>query len=122
MSNLSIHENNIPASRVRGTKVYNFQGEHLGEIDDIVLTKHSGEAQYAIMSFGGFLGIGEDYHPVPWNQLRYDREKGGYLIDVDKDRLEGAPRYATNNEPDWNDKAYGGRLTDYWGVPPVGYI
>lgn len=122
MSDMNIAASNIPASKVKGTKVYNLQDEHLGEIDDIVLSKHSGEAQFAIMSFGGFLGIGEEYHPVPWKSLKYDVDKGGYRVDIDRERLEDAPRYEVNKEPDWNDKAYGGRLYDYWGVPPVGYI
>nr|WP_306269489.1 PRC-barrel domain-containing protein [Pararhizobium sp. IMCC3301] len=122
MSDINIAASNIPASKVRGTKVYNLQDEHLGEIDDIVLSKYSGEAQFAIMSFGGFLGIGEEYHPVPWKSLKYDIDKGGYRVDIDRERLEDAPRYGVNREPDWNDTAYGGRLTDYWGIPPVGYI
>ena len=122
MSDMNIAASNIPASKVRGTKVYNLQDEHLGEIDDIVLSKHSGEAQFAIMSFGGFLGIGEEYHPVPWKSLKYDVDKGGYRVDIDRERREDAPRYGVNKEPDWNDKTYGGRLYDYWGIPPVGYI
>src|SRR6202795_1382682 len=81
----------IAASKVNGTTVYNRAGEKLGSIYDIMLDKISGKAEYAIMSFGGFLGIGDRYHPLPWSVLRYDTSKGGYVVNLDRARLEGAP-------------------------------
>ncbi len=69
----------IAASKVNGTAVYNGDGEHLGSVYDILLDKRSGHADYAILSFGGFLGIGDRYHPLPWSQLRYDTQLGGYV-------------------------------------------
>jgi hypothetical protein len=74
----------INAERVEGTSVYNPQGDKLGTIDDIMIDKVSGKAIYAIMSFGGFLGIGEKYHPLPWSALNYDEGKGGYVVNLDK--------------------------------------
>ena len=75
----------IAASKVKGTDVYNTSGDHLGSISDIVIEKVSGDAKYAVMSFGGFLGIGEDEHPIPWDKLTYNVEKDGYVVDIPKD-------------------------------------
>jgi sporulation protein YlmC with PRC-barrel domain len=66
----------IAASKVNGTSVYNRAGEKLGSVYDVMLEKVSGRAEYAILSFGGFLGIGEKYHPLPWNVLTYDVGQG----------------------------------------------
>ena len=76
--------NLIAAEKVEGTDVYNLQGEKLGTVDDIMIDKVSGKAIYAIMSFGGFLGIGEKYHPLPWSTLKYDESKGGYVVGLDR--------------------------------------
>ncbi|HET9147653.1 MAG TPA: PRC-barrel domain-containing protein, partial [Acetobacteraceae bacterium] len=83
----------IAASKVNGTSVYNRQGESLGSIYDVMINKRSGHVEYAIMSFGGFLGMGESYHPLPWNVLTYDERQGGYVVDIDRNRLQGAPAY-----------------------------
>ena len=80
----------ISADRVEGTSVYNRTGDHLGSIKDVMIDKMSGKVAYAVMSFGGFLGIGEKLHPVPWSKLNYDRSQGGYVVDMDKRVLEGA--------------------------------
>jgi hypothetical protein len=109
---------NIRASRVEGTDVYNAENEHLGHIDDLVIGKRDGEVKYAIMSFGGFLGIGEEYHPVPWNALTYDSDRGGYVIGMSRQELTEAPHYARQKEPDWGDPVYGRRINDYYGIPP----
>ena len=62
-------------------------------LDDIMIDKVSGRAIYAVMSFGGFLGMGEKYHPLPWATLKYDAQKGGHVVNLDKNVLEGAPDY-----------------------------
>ena len=82
----------IPADRVNGTDVYNAAGDKLGKIEDIAIDKVSGQVAYAILSFGGFLGLDERYHPMPWSLLRYDVDKGGYVVPLDKAQLEGAMR------------------------------
>jgi sporulation protein YlmC with PRC-barrel domain len=69
MNDKTISPENVRASNVTGTTVYNTQGENIGSIDDIVIGKRDGRVKYAIMSFGGFLGIGESYHPLPWRVL-----------------------------------------------------
>lgn len=106
----------IEASRVNGTKVYNTEGDSLGHIYDVVIGKRDGRVKYAIMSFGGFLGIGEEYHPLPWEVLKYDERQGGYVVGLTVDQLQGAPRYADADRPSWDDPAYGRRISDYYGV------
>ena len=86
----------IAANQVNGTSVYNRQRESLGSIYDVMIDKTSGEAQYAIMSFGGFLGMGESYHPLPWKALTYDTAQGGYVVNLTKQQLEGAPYYGAS--------------------------
>jgi sporulation protein YlmC with PRC-barrel domain len=117
MQDVSANHDQIRASRVKGTDVYNPSGDHLGHIDDIILTKREGRAAYAIMSFGGFLGLGEQYHPLPWDSLNYDPSRGGYVVDVSREQLEGAPSYAPQDEPDWNDPEYARRIRGYYGYP-----
>ena len=73
------------------------------------------------MSFGGFLGIGESYHPLPWRLLKYDVRQGGYVVDLDRRRLEGAPSYTSSSLPNWSDRTYGHRVDDYYGVPPYSF-
>jgi sporulation protein YlmC with PRC-barrel domain len=104
----------IAASQVNGSSVYNRAGEKLGSVYDVMLDKTSGKVEYAIMSFGGFLGIGDTYHPLPWRTLTYDPGQGGYVVDIDRRRLEGAPAYRANQTGMWDDPAYGRRVTDYY--------
>lgn len=107
----------IAASKVEGTSVYNRKGESLGSIHDVMIDKRSGQVSYAVMSFGGFLGMGESYHPLPWNVLDYDERQGGYVVDLDKDRLQGAPHYSVRENPDWS-RDYARQVDDFWAVPP----
>ena len=107
--------NLISSRRVEGTDVYNTNGEHLGSIEHVMLDKLSGQVAYAVMSFGGFLGIGEKYHPLPWSVLDYDTSKGGYVVDLDKKTLEGAPSYGETSDPyDWTDRTWRNRVDDYY--------
>jgi hypothetical protein len=104
----------ISSEKVDGTAVYNRQGDRLGTVNHLMVDKYTGQVDYAVMSFGGFLGIGESYHPLPWRVLDYDVGMGGYVVDIDRQRLEGAPRYTMSNQPDWRDRAYTRRIDDYW--------
>jgi hypothetical protein len=79
-----------------------------------MVDKRSGKVEYAVMSFGGFLGIGDSYHPLPWESLDYDTRMGGYVVDIDRSRLEGAPTYRSDEDPwrgvrpsNWTDRAAG---------------
>lgn len=101
---------NIRASKVQGTEVFNEAGERLGQIDDLILSRREGRAVYAIMSFGGFLGIGERFHALPWSSLTFDELLGGYVVPVTREDLEKAPTYHPGEDPDWNDPDLPGRL------------
>lgn len=99
----------ISADKVQGTAVYNQDDEKLGSIDSIYIDKYSGEVAYVVMSFGGFLGIGEKYHPLPWDLLDYDTGIGGYRVDLDRDDLIDAPSYDRTALNDYDfDKDTGG--------------
>jgi hypothetical protein len=108
----------IAASKVKGTSVYNPAGESLGSIEDIMVNKRSGHVAYAIMSFGGFLGIGNDYHPLPWSVLNYDTAKGGYVVSLNRSQLEKAPAYKVGTNPAWGDETYEAGIHRYYGVSP----
>jgi sporulation protein YlmC with PRC-barrel domain len=104
----------IAAEKVNGKDVYNRAGEKLGSVEDIMIDKVSGKAIYAIMSFGGFLGIGEKYHPLPWSSLTYDTAKEGYVVNLDKEMLKKAPTYDTDDFS-WTPD-YGRRVDQYYGA------
>jgi sporulation protein YlmC with PRC-barrel domain len=107
----------ISAGRVTGTNVYNTAGESLGEIYDVMLDKRSGRIAYAVMSFGGFLGMGEQYHPLPWANLKYDTNQGGYVVGLTREQLEGAPTFAAGDQP-FHDRAAEQRIHDYYKTQP----
>lgn len=98
----------ITASRVNGTPVFNRQGERIGKIADLSIDKHSGQVCYALLDFGGFLGVGDHLHPLPWSQLQYDADKQGFIVALDKAELQQAPHYDKHEL-----EAYGG------GAPPL---
>ena len=106
----------IASDKVEGTSVYGADGKKIGSIQRIMLEKRGGRVAYAVLSFGGFLGIGDDYYPLPWEKLRYDEQLDGYRIDLTKEQIEGAPRYADDDDSWYNDN--GRRVYDYYGVPP----
>jgi hypothetical protein len=111
----------ISSDKAVGTAVYNRQGEHLGSVYNLMIDKYSGQVAYAVMSFGGFLGMGESYHPLPWRTLSYDTRQGGYVVDLDRTRLEKAPSYTSRTAPDWADRTYGHRVDEFYGVPPYSF-
>jgi hypothetical protein len=106
----------IAATKVQGTNVYNNVGEKLGSVEDIMIDKATGRAIYAVMSFGGFLGMAEKHHPLPWATLKYDTEKGGYLVNLDKKMLSDAPSYDRNAPFAWTPE-YGRQVDGYYNTP-----
>src|SRR3546814_12116485 len=86
----------IASDKVEGTAVYDLDGERLGHIHNFMIDKRSGEVRYAGMSFGGFLGIGEHYHPLPWQVLKYDEERGGYVVGLHTEAMKDAPSFAAD--------------------------
>ena len=93
MTTSSGHTTAILASKVKGTTVYNEGGDKIGTVEDVVLDKKSNQSMFAALGFGGVLGMGEKYYPVPWSLLNYDEDKGGYVVPLSKDRLDQAPAY-----------------------------
>ncbi|MEO8056956.1 MAG: PRC-barrel domain-containing protein [Burkholderiales bacterium] len=105
----------ISSERVEGTKVFNEAGDKLGSVDELMIDKHSGQVRYAVLEFGGFLGMGTERYPMPWNMLKYDTALDGYVVPLDKARLEGAPSYQENDIPAYTTD-YGRRVDGYYGI------
>jgi sporulation protein YlmC with PRC-barrel domain len=108
----------IAASRVAGTAVQNSAGERLGTLEDVLIDKQSGRVVYALLSFGGFLGIGDKHHPLPWQSLEYDPTSGRYTVNLARERLEGAPVIDEGSYAPLEDVAWGKRVHDYYDVAP----
>ena len=104
----------IASDKVEGTAVYDRNGTKLGSVYNFMVEKRSGHVAYAVMSFGGFLGMGSSYHPLPWNQLTYEPAQGGYVVDLTKEQLEGAPTYSTSEASRWDDPTYSRGIDDYY--------
>ena len=105
----------ISSEKVDGTVVYNRQGEKLGTVTSFMVGKRNGRVEYAVMGFGGLFGMGERDYPLPWNVLTYDTDKGGYVVDLDKDKLEKAPSFERGQDPTY-DRDYGEQVYTYYGV------
>ena len=105
----------ISSTKVTGTAVYNANGDKLGSIDDVIIDKVSGRVRYAALEFGGFLGVGSDRYPLPWNMLKYDTRLDGYVVPLQKAQLEKAPRYERSSVPNYTDD-YGRKIYDYYGA------
>jgi len=110
---MSLHPT-ISSSKVEGTAVYDLAGDKLGSIDDLVIDKRTGQVRYAALEFGGFLGIGTDRYPLPWDMLKYDTSKDGYVVNLDRELLTDAPRYAKDSTPAYTDD-YGRSVYTHYG-------
>lgn len=108
----------IASNKVEGTAVYDRAGEQLGTVYNFMVDKVSGQVAYVVMSFGGFLGLGESYHPMPWRALTYDVRLGGYVVDIDKDQLAGAPTHGAGEDP-FVDSEYGAKVDAYYRTTPT---
>ena len=108
----------IASDRVEGTAVYRPDGEKIGRIHHFMVGKRSGKVEYAVMSFGGFLGMGQELRPVPWAALDYDTAMGGYVVSAEDDTLRESPYIDEGSQPAW-DRTYGTYVYGYWGVPYI---
>lgn len=108
----------IGSDKVEGTSVRRPNGDNIGEIERIMIDKRSGKVAFAVMSFGGFLGIGEDYYPIPWSSLTYNPSIDAYELDISEERLTGAPKYAAGTDYDYSREGGGKRVFDYYGTQP----
>jgi len=107
----------IESDRVEGTTAYDPSGKKIGSIKRLMIDKMSGKVAYAVMSFGGFLGMGEEEHTIPWNKLDYDTDLGGYRTDITEEQLRGAPTFYRERDYEWSDRTRERQLHDYWRAP-----
>jgi hypothetical protein len=106
----------IESDRVEGTAVYDLNGQQIGTIKRLMIGKLSGQVFYAIMEFGGLLGIGTDEYAIPWSKLEYDTRLEGYKIEITQDQLKNAPEFSRNPNYDWSDQQSERDLHDYYEV------
>ena len=106
----------IGSDKVEGTTVYGANDQKIGSIERVMIDKISGRVSYAVLSFGGFLGIGDEHYPLPWQSLKYDTNLGGYRTGITESQLKGAPKYTNDNAWNWNDPARTRAVNDYYGV------
>jgi sporulation protein YlmC with PRC-barrel domain len=117
MPTQSGHTRAIRASRVIGTDVFAPTGERIGKVEDIILDKTSNNILFAVVGFGGFLGMGEKYHPMPWSTLDYEKNPGGFVVGFTRQQLEAAP-CDTIDELTANDgMSFRDRVYDYYQAP-----
>lgn len=108
----------IASDRVEGTPVRRSDGEKIGTIQRLMIDKISGKVAYAILSFGGFLGIGQKHLPIPWGRLSYDRTLGAYRVDLTNEELAAAPGFEADKDFDWGDRRSEIELHNFYRVPP----
>lgn len=106
--------NLIGSDKVEGTDVYGADSKKIGSIKRVMLDKVSGKASYAVLSFGGLFGIGDDYYPLPWHSLKYDTNLGGYVTGLTESQLKGAPKYSGENAWNWTDPGSTRRVDEYY--------
>jgi hypothetical protein len=106
----------IGSDKVEGTAVYGANDTKIGSIERVMIDKLTGKVSYAVLSFGGFLGIGDDHYPLPWQSLKYDTNLGGYRTGITETQLKGAPKYSNDNAWNWSDPAKTRSVNDYYGV------
>jgi len=104
----------VSSNNVNGTAVFGADGAEIGHIDHLMIDKKSGKVAYAVMGFGGFLGMGEEHYPVPWNALNYDPDRDGFMTNIDEKTVKGAPE---RTDSWYTDRAWQERTFDHYGVP-----
>jgi hypothetical protein len=108
------NHNLVSSEDVEGTEVYSAAGDNIGTIDHMMIEKVSGRVTYAVMRFGGFLGMGDSHHPIPWSALKYDTNRGGYVTTITQDQLKSAPQFSDDS---WNDRKWETKVHDNYQVP-----
>jgi sporulation protein YlmC with PRC-barrel domain len=114
MTTASGHTSAIRAKKVIGTNVKDPTGRKIGEIEDVILDKGSNSVLFAVIGFGGFLGMAEKYHPIPWSSLDYDESEGSYVVSYSKDQLEAAPAGSIDELTENDGLGFRDRTYDYY--------
>ncbi len=117
MTTVTGHTQAIRAKKVIGTHVKDQSGATIGKVEDIVLDKLSNNIMFAVVGFGGFLGMGEKFHPLPWSVLDYDENAGGYVVNLTKDQLKNAPAYTMEELTADDGMKFRTQVYDYYNAP-----
>lgn len=108
------NHNLVSSEDVEGTNVYDMQGSKIGDIDHLMIDKPSGRVSYAVMSFGGFLGLGHSHYPVPWSALKYDTTLDGYVTGITEAQLQNAPSFSDDS---WTDRSWETNVHKHYNAP-----
>lgn len=111
--------NLIGSDKVEGTAVYGADEQRIGSIERVMIDKVGGTVAYAVLGFGGFLGIGDEHYPLPWQSLKYDPNLGGYVTGITESELKSAPKYSSEDRWNWSDPTASRSVDDYYGRLPV---
>ena len=116
MARATVHPDRslISSEDVNGTEVYGPDGKHIGEIDHLMIDKVSGKVAYAVISFGGFMGLGHDHYPVPWNALTYDNSLDGFRTNITEKQLKDAPEFSDDS---WGDRQWEEKTHRHYTAP-----
>ncbi|ATQ66994.1 MULTISPECIES: PRC-barrel domain-containing protein [Methylosinus] len=107
--------NLISSQDLEGVTVFDPNGDEIGEIDHLMIDCVSGRVRYAVMAFGGFLGLGHSHYPLPWSSLTYDRERGAFVADVTEQQLHDAPEFSDDS---WSDREWERRVHEHYHARP----
>ena len=108
----------LSASTMTGNRVMNPSGENLGKLEDLMLDLDRGRVAYAVLSFGGFLGMGDKLFAIPFQALKHDPDRNSFTLNVDKERLKNAPGFDKDNWPSTADRSWGSQIHSYYGYRP----
>ncbi len=117
MTTASGHTSSIRAKKVIGTNVKDTTGQKIGQVEDVLLDKQSNNIMFAVVGFGGFLGMGEKFHPIPWASLDYDESESAYIVNFTKEQLKAAPADSIDALTSDDGIEYRARAYDYYGTP-----
>ncbi|GGI93594.1 hypothetical protein GCM10007966_22750 [Legionella impletisoli] len=106
----------VKANEVVGVEVRNHHDEDLGKVEALMLDKITGQVQYVVLSFGGFLGMGDKLFAMPWDIFSYDDDEDCFRINVDKEKLKNSPGFDKDHWPDMANKAWGDKIHNYYGT------
>jgi sporulation protein YlmC with PRC-barrel domain len=108
----------LTASTLTGDKVKNLQNEHLGKVEDLMIDLENGRVAYCVLSFGGFLGMGEKLFAVPWRAMTIDGDDHAFVLNVPKERLKDAPGFDKDHWPDLSDTEMRSQIYGFYNVRP----
>jgi len=116
---MKTNHNLLASGSLIGIKVVNQANEHIGKIEELMISLHDGKIAYAVLSFGGFLNFGDKFFALPWRTLSVDEANKKIILNVDKDSLKDAPGFDKNNWPDMSDEKYTSEINSYYQYKPA---